>query len=49
MNKMKFEDLNETMSEEELAKMIAETVWMADRPRTWYEWFLATFITNGWK
>jgi hypothetical protein len=20
-------------------KIIAETIWMADRPRTWYEWF----------
>jgi hypothetical protein len=33
-----FEDLNETLSEEELNKMIAETIWMADRPRTWGEY-----------
>lgn len=41
---MKFQDANEVMSEEELAKMIAETMLMADRPRTWYEWFISTFF-----
>ena len=40
---MKFTDLNETLSKEELDKLIAETIWMADRPRTWYEWFAWTF------
>lgn len=40
---MKFEDLNETLSDDELHQMIAETIWMADRPRTWYEWFCWTF------
>jgi hypothetical protein len=24
-------------------KIIAETIWMADRPRTWREWFLMVF------
>ena len=41
--KMEFENLNETLSQDELDKMIAETIWMADRPRTWYEWFVWTF------
>ena len=41
--KMKFTNLNETLSKEEFAKMWAETVYMADRPRTWYEWFAWTF------
>lgn len=36
---MKFEDSYETMNKEEFDKMIAETIWMADRPRTWWEWF----------
>lgn len=40
---MEFENLNETLSPEELNKMIAETIWMADRPRTWWEWFSWTF------
>ena len=39
-----FEDLNETLSKEELNKMIAETIWMADRPRTWSEWFSWNFL-----
>jgi len=34
-----FQNLNETLSQEELDKMIAETMWMADRPRTWEEYF----------
>jgi len=34
-----FQDLNETLSQDELDKMIAETIWMADRPRTWKEYF----------
>jgi hypothetical protein len=25
-------------------RIIAETMWMADRPRTWYEWFRWTFV-----
>jgi hypothetical protein len=25
------------------SKIIAETIWMADRPRTWWEWFSWTF------
>lgn len=24
-------------------RIIAETIWMADRPRTWWEWFSWTF------
>ena len=39
-----FQNLNETLSQEELDKMIAETIWMADRPRTWYEWFSWLFF-----
>ena len=39
----KFEDLNETLSKEEFDRMIAETIWMADRPRTWWEWFCWNF------
>lgn len=38
-----FQNLNETLSQDELDKLIAETIWMADRPRTWYEWFRWTF------
>lgn len=38
-----FENLNETLSKEEFDKMIAETMWMADRPRTWWEWFSYNF------
>ena len=34
-----FQDLNETLNQDELDKMIAETIWMADRPRTWEEYF----------
>jgi len=34
-----FQDLNQTLSQDELDKMIAETIWMADRPRTWKEYF----------
>jgi hypothetical protein len=34
-----FQDLNETLSQDELDKMIAETIYMADRPRTWEEYF----------
>ena len=34
-----FQNLNETLSQDELDKMIAETIWMADRPRTWKEYF----------
>ena len=41
--KMKCTNLNETLSKEELAKLWAETVYMADRPRTWKEWFCWTF------
>jgi hypothetical protein len=40
---MEFHDCNKEMSPEELNKMIAETIWMADRPRTWWEWFCYTF------
>jgi hypothetical protein len=43
MKKVEFNDLNQTLSKEELNKVIAETIWMADRPRTWYEWFLGIF------
>jgi hypothetical protein len=25
-------------------KIIAETIYMADRPRTWYEWFRMVFL-----
>jgi archaellum biogenesis ATPase FlaH len=39
-----FENLNETLSKEELNQMIAETIWMADRPRTWSEWFSWSFL-----
>lgn len=38
-----FQKLNDILSKEEFAKMWAETVHMADRPRTWYEWFCWTF------
>ena len=38
-----FQNLNETLSQDELDKLIAETIWMADRPRTWGEWFIWTF------
>jgi hypothetical protein len=38
LQKKNFDNLNESLSEEEFKKMIAETVWMADRPRTWWEW-----------
>jgi hypothetical protein len=38
-----FGNLNEELSPEELNKLIAETIWMADRPRTWREWFCLTF------
>lgn len=34
-----FQDLNEALSEEELHKIIIETMHMADRPRTWNEYF----------
>jgi hypothetical protein len=34
-----FQDLNETLNQDELDKMIAETIWMADRPRSWKEYF----------
>ena len=34
-----FQDLKQTLSQDELDKMIAETIWMADRPRTWKEYF----------
>lgn len=40
---MEFQNLNEQLSEEELNKMIAETMLMADRPRTWIEWFRMIF------
>ena len=40
---MKVTNLNETLSKEELAKVWAETIYMADRPRTWCEWFCWTF------
>jgi hypothetical protein len=40
---MKCTNLNETLSREEFAKIWAETVHMADRPRTWKEWFCWTF------
>lgn len=38
-----FENLNETLSPDDLNKMIVETMWMADRPRTWWEWFSLFF------
>jgi hypothetical protein len=41
--KMRFRNLNDELSPEEVQRLIAETVWMADRPRTWTEWFLWTF------
>lgn len=34
-----FENLNKTLSKEDFDKMIAETIYMADRPRTWVEYF----------
>ena len=34
-----FQDLNEALTQDDLDKMIAETIWMADRPRTWKEYF----------
>lgn len=40
---IKVKNCNETMSKEDLDKMIAETIWMSDRPRTWWEWFCWTF------
>lgn len=40
--KMKFEDLNQTTNKD-FDKMIAETVWIVDRPRTWNEWFFGLF------
>lgn len=43
MIEMKVTNLNETLSKEELAKVWAETIYMADRPRTWKEWFCWTF------
>lgn len=42
------QDLNEELSPEELNKVIAETIWMADRPRTWYEWFIWRFFRTFW-
>ena len=42
-----FRNLNEELSEEELTKLIAETMWMADRPRTWWEWFCSIFERMG--
>lgn len=38
-----FDDLNKSLSQEELEKMIAETIWMADRQRTWCEYFCSIF------
>ena len=38
-----FDDLNESLSKNDLDLLIAETIWMADRPRTWLEWFSWTF------
>lgn len=35
---MKMKNLNEIMTQDELDQMIAETTWMADRPRTWTEY-----------
>ena len=40
---MTFKSLNDEVSEEELARIIAETMWMADRPRTWWEWLCWQF------
>lgn len=40
---MKVTNLNETLSKEELSKLWAETIYMADRPRTWKEWFMWHF------
>lgn len=37
------QNLNETLPKEELAKLWAETIYEADRPRTWKEWFVWTF------
>jgi hypothetical protein len=34
-----FHNANEEMTPDELNRMIAETIWMADRPRTWWEWW----------
>lgn len=41
-------NLNEILEKYELEKIIAETIWMADRPRTWWEWFCWTFW-DSWK
>jgi hypothetical protein len=34
-----FRDLNQILGQDELDKLIAETIYMADRPRTWKEYF----------
>jgi hypothetical protein len=43
--KKKMNICNELKKVQEITdpKIIAETIWMADRPRTWWEWFSWTF------
>lgn len=36
---MKIKNLNETLSQDELDQMIAETIYEAERPRTWIEYY----------
>jgi len=40
---VKFININETLSKEELAKLWAEIICIADRSRTCKEWFCWTF------
>jgi hypothetical protein len=44
--KKKMNICNELKKVQEITdpKIIAETIWMADRPRTWWEWFSWTFF-----
>lgn len=36
--KLTVKDLKDEVTERECMRIIAETIWMADRPRTWAEW-----------
>ena len=42
-NDIKVVTLNETLSRKELDNLWKEDLWIANRPRTWYEWFCWTF------
>ena len=42
-NDVKVVTLNETLSRKELDKLWKEELWIANRPRTWYEWFCWAF------